>query len=172
MSHSALRIHVEQWEDAASINAELEVGLRLLMDDPDIPRSHWFAGRHENIYVPEDRLPALGALVAAARVRAARIIGHPAAALRCRYWLNAMGPGEHTGLHSHDEDDEILSGVYYVRVPRGSGDLIVGRGEGSRRIVPREGSFVFFPPGMPHEVEANRASQMRLSIGMNFGSGG
>jgi len=172
-SPSPFQVHLEPWADATSLNAQLEAGYRRLRDDPAIGRSHWFAGRYENLYVPVDRLPALGDLVTAAVARAARITARAPASLRCRYWFNAMGPGQHTGLHSHDEDDEILSGVYYVRAPGGSGDLVLRPAAGSpRRVPPREGRFVFFPPQIPHEVEINRSGRLRLSIGMNFGPEG
>jgi hypothetical protein len=37
------------------------------------------------------------------------------------------------------------------------------------RQTPTAGTFLFFPPDLPHWVEANHSGRLRLSIGMNFG---
>ena len=63
----------------------------------------------------------------------------------------------------------VASGVYYVSVPRKSGELILSQGAAVTRITPREGMLVLFPPHVVHEVSVNLSGAMRLSIGMNFG---
>jgi oxalate decarboxylase/phosphoglucose isomerase-like protein (cupin superfamily) len=80
-----------------------------------------------------------------------------------------MYPGHVTTVHSHDDDDECLSGVYYVTAPENSGNLILHTEEGLFTLPPRAGRFVFFPPEMPHEVSENQGTEFRLSVGMNFG---
>ncbi len=55
-----------------------------------------------------------------------------------------MQSGAHTTLHSHDDDDEILSAVYYVQVPENSGELIIHAEKGPIHHTPHEGQRVFF----------------------------
>jgi len=83
-----------------------------------------------------------------------------------------MQAGHSTSTHTHEEDDELLSGVYYISVPKESGDLILGdvsKDEKRIRITPEEGEFIFFSPKLLHAVEENQSSELRLSIGVNFG---
>jgi uncharacterized RmlC-like cupin family protein len=89
--------------------------------------------------------------------------------LRSGFWLNVQGPGHATGAHTHDENDELLSGVYYVSVPAQSGELILLDGYREIRVAPAPGMFLFFPPSLPHRVETNRSQQERFSIAFNFG---
>lgn len=80
-----------------------------------------------------------------------------------------MSPGQGTQIHTHDDDDERLSAVYYVTAPPGSGDLILESQTGAYTLSPRAGRLVCFPPDMPHAVSKNLSQQMRLSVGLNFG---
>jgi hypothetical protein len=80
-----------------------------------------------------------------------------------------MEPGHVTLPHHHEEDDELVSGVYYVQVPTDSGDLVLGEGAASCRLAPRPGMLVFFPPTLVHEVTRNNSAGVRLSVAMNFG---
>jgi uncharacterized RmlC-like cupin family protein len=89
--------------------------------------------------------------------------------LRCGFWFTAMGPGQSTSEHTHEENDELLSAVYYVEAPEGSGDLVLYDGPLAIHVAPEAGVLLFFPPALPHSVEANRSGRARLSIGINFG---
>ena len=133
---------------------------------PGIRKTHYFNGRYENIYLNEEQVPALAELKAEARLNAEQILGQPIRKMGC--WFNAMGPGTETTLHSHDDDDELLSGVYYVCVPKNSGRLIIQRDGQTVRHDPQEGQWVFFSPLTPHAVELNRSESLRLSIAFNF----
>ena len=155
--------------DAELVNARLWDQFRAVCDEPDLQRSHYFAGRYENTYVPEARMPALVTVLLAARQGAEHYLGRPVADLSTGFWLNEMGPGHVTMPHHHDEDEEQVSGVYYIRVPEDSGDLLLKQGEDCRWITPREGMFVFFSPKVMHEVTRNNSEAVRLSVGMNFG---
>ena len=89
--------------------------------------------------------------------------------VRVGFWFNAMQPGQVTGAHTHDDDDECLSAVYYIFAPDNSGDLILHAEEGLFSLKPEAGRFVFFPPSMLHEVTDNQSDEFRLSVGINFG---
>ena len=164
-----MQCYVAMLPDAGRINQAVLDAYASLRDDPALERSHFFAGRYENIYVPEARMPALHPVLAAARKGAADYLQQPALALSVGFWFNEMEPGQVTLPHRHDEDDELVSGVYYVHVPRDSGDLLLTHGNVSTRVQPVAGQFVFFAPDVLHEVTENRSTETRLSIGMNFG---
>lgn len=164
-----MQCYVTELSNASDVNADIMAGFHRLRDAPDLQRSHFFAGRYENIYVPEARLPALQPVLAAARRGAAEYLGQPQLELTVGLWLNEMGPGHVTLPHRHDEDDELVSGVYYVQVPENSGELVLTQAAVTTRVTPSPGQFVFFPPDVLHEVTVNRSRETRLSIGMNFG---
>ena len=135
-------------------------------DRDDVRRTHFFNERYENIYLEDHHAPLLDELRREAKRLAEEILGQ--AVTRMGSWFNAMGPGAETTLHSHDEDDERLSGVYYVRVPENSGKLIIHRGTQRIYHAPQEGQWVFFAPETPHAVGLNRSEELRLSVAFNF----
>ena len=164
-----LQCYVAGLDDAERVNRAIVAEYADLRDDPDLKRSHYFQGRYENIYVPEARMPALQPVLSAARRLAAEYLQQPGLQLSVGFWLNDMGPGHVTLPHAHEEDDELVSGVYYVSVPENSGELHLVQGVIDATVRPREGQFVFFPPDVVHEVSENLSDRTRLSIGMNFG---
>jgi hypothetical protein len=164
-----MQVYVSGLPEAARINQAVVAEYTGLRDDPGLQRSHLFAGRYENVYVPEARLPAIQPVLAEARRAAAEYLQRPNISLSMGFWFNEMGPGHVTMPHSHDDDDELVSGVYYVRVPQNSGELVLTQGCLVTRVTPVEGQFVFFPPDVIHEVTENRSLETRLSVGMNFG---
>jgi len=158
-----------------AINETLLSGFFRLQDEDDVRKTHLFEGRYENIYLNETHIPELAALIETATRSAESILG--IRGLRAGYWFNYMPPGSTTTLHTHDDDDELLSGVYYVHVPDNSGNLIIhnnARDKASEQIeiTAEAGKFVFFKPNAPHEVSKNLSAEHRLSIGMNFGKPG
>lgn len=160
---SAYLDHFEQ------INPALSEGYFRHADDEDIKRSHFFAGRYENIYISKDIIPQLGRVQKAAIEYAANILQLDKSSLQCGLWFNAMQPGHTTSVHSHDDDDELLSAVYYIEVPNDSGDLILHYKHFTTRVTPAAGMFVFFPPDISHEVSRNNSEGTRLSLGINLG---
>jgi hypothetical protein len=152
-----------------NINDAIWEAYRKLRDDPDLERTHYFGGRYENIYIPEQRLPELRPVLEVAKQGAGQYLRQTGISLSAGFWFNEMGPGHLTLPHSHQEDDELVSAVYYVRVPEDSGELILRQGVASTRIAPAECMLVFFAPDVMHEVTENCSRETRLSIGMNFG---
>ena len=138
--------------------------------ESDILRcSHYQGGRYENIYLAPDSLPGMQTILDVAATEASRLLARPVTALRVGWWLNRMAPGDVTFAHTHDEDDELLSGVYYIDVPPRSGELVLIEGARREVIAPQPGLFVFFAPDVLHEVTRNDSDQTRFSIGFNIG---
>lgn len=163
-------LHLHQLDDSATLNHALAAGVARHADDPAVRKSHFFQGRYENLYIGRDLVPELGRVLDAATAVARQLLGLPASApLRCGGWFNRMAPGQVTLPHRHDDDGELLSAVYYVRVPAESGELVLHEPPIHTRVEPREGLFVFFPPTLLHEVTENRSAGERLSIGINIG---
>ena len=134
---------------------------------PDIKRTHLFDGRYENIYLDNNHIPELDRLIEEAIIHASKLIN--TRQIQAGYWFNYMPPGSVTTAHSHDDDDELLSAVYYISVPPDSGDLMIHCAKKTITIKPEAGMFVFFKPNVIHEVTENKSEADRLSIGFNFG---
>lgn len=154
----------------SKLNSILEAGFIKHQNDADVRKTHLFGGRYENIYLNEQHIPELVTLVNEAVSLAENIL--QIKNLRVGYWFNDMPPGSTTTLHTHDDDDELLSGVYYVKVPKNSGNLIIFDNEEKIEITPAAGDFIFFKPNIRHQVSENHSLENRLSIGMNFGRNG
>jgi hypothetical protein len=155
---------------APALNRALRDRFATLREEPATRRSHYFAGRFENLYVDRDRIPEVEPLLEQALDYARRLLG--GVPLRVGFWFNAAGPGQRTGLHTHDDDDELLSAVYYIDAPVGSGRLLLHAGSVQLCVLPEPGLLVLFPPDLPHEVEVNASGGNRLSLAMNFGPAG
>jgi len=132
-------------------------------------KTHLFNGRYENIYLELNKLPELETVFQQAMDNAASILNVKKEQLTAGFWLNAMNPADVTTAHTHDDDDELLSCVYYVVVPDKSGDLIIHDNKKKDSITPKEGEFIFFLPSTLHEVSKNESEYIRLSIAFNFG---
>jgi uncharacterized RmlC-like cupin family protein len=153
--------------DPAALNAALAAELDAVRDHPDVYQTHALHGRFENTYVPAKLIPAMQPLSEWVLAQARAVLGREE--LRWGFWFNEMEPGHRTSLHAHEEDDELLSAVYYIQVPPESGRLVLWQGEQAIRIQPEAGMLLMFPPSMPHEVEENRSDGTRLSVAFNFG---
>jgi mannose-6-phosphate isomerase-like protein (cupin superfamily) len=160
-------VHLAKLPDADRINSQLISAYRRVLDAGAARQTHHFFGRFENTYIGEDALPEVKPIARFALAAARQCLG--AVHLRYGFWFNEMQPGHRTSLHSHEEDDEQLSAVYYVRAPHKSGRLCLHHGPAQVMITPQDGLLVLFPPETPHEVEENRAAGVRLSVAFNFG---
>ena len=165
---SSTPIHGSRLPDAEEINERLAAAFQSLREDDFGRRTHHFGGRYENLYLERGRLPGVAWVLDYAETCARAILGWDQP-LRCGFWLNAQGPGQATTPHNHDENDELLSGVYYVQVPPDSGDLVLLDGWLNVRVTPAAGLMLFFPPQLVHRVETNRSGELRLSLAFNFG---
>ncbi len=160
-------IYFAELPHADQVNIALRAAYEREKRAEDLRHTHHFGGRFENTYIPAQRIAELDPVMDFARRQAVRILGRPD--LRAGFWFNEMHTGHRTSLHSHEELDELLSAVYYVQCPPDSGNLLLHDDEALITVKPRPGLLVLFPPDLPHEVEENRAAQMRLSVAFNFG---
>lgn len=100
-------------------------------------------------------------------------------------WANLMGYATHHTLHTHPLS--VLSGVYYVTVPKDSSPFKIedprlgfmmnspprkasapAREQNYLLISPKEGAFILFESWMRHEVPPHRGRSPRLSVSFNF----
>ena len=151
------------------VNQKVLGKFELLTDKDFKEKTHLFNGRYENIYLDVNKIPGLEVIVNAALENAENILNIEKEKLASGFWLNSMAAGDVTTAHTHDDDDELLSCVYYIKVPDNSGDLIITHDNQKTIIKPEEGMFVFFSPDTLHEVSKNESGQARLSIAFNFG---
>ena len=159
-------------EYGCRLNEKIMAGFINHYQRDDVRKTHLFEGRYENIYLTEQHIPELAPLIVEVTRYAEELLHINN--LRAGFWFNFMPPGSTTTLHTHDDDDELLSAVYYVDVPEDSGNLVIYENlvaADSRKIeiAPVAGEFVFFKPDIAHEVSRNNSSKSRLSIGFNFG---
>lgn len=131
-------------------------------------QTHFFHGRFENIYFEDSKIPDLKIILHRAVQYSKQVLNNDRE-LKYSFWFNVMKPGDITTAHTHDDDDELLSGVYYLKVPENSGDLIIGQGKEKEIITPKEGLFIFFKPDVLHEVSVNKSNESRISVAFNFG---
>lgn len=156
-------------QNCFDINSAIAEKYKNLNDDDFKEKTHLFNGRYENIYLDINKIPELKIIFEQAMDSAASILNIKKEKLTCGFWLNEMNAGDVTTAHTHDDDDELLSCVYYVLVPNKSGDLIIYDNKIKKIITPSEGEFVFFSPTTLHEVSKNESKHARLSIAFNFG---
>jgi len=154
---------------AVEINRQIMQSYAQLKEEHILKRTHFYAGRYENVYFDRARIPAIVSVLAQAEHLACEILNNPVLKIRSGFWVNEMGQGAVTSEHDHDEYDELLSGVYYVHVPPSSGDLIIVDKHSRTIVSPEAGMFVFFAPCVRHSVSKNVSVDNRVSIGINFG---
>ena len=121
--HFELSHFTDYWRATAPADTGLNARLLLEFEQASLtPRkqSHFFSGRYENIYLAPHLLTSLPPLLAALRQTATDILERPLRQSMTAHWFNRMQPGHITGLHTHDDEDELLSAVYYLKVPRHS----------------------------------------------------
>jgi uncharacterized protein (TIGR02466 family) len=101
-----------------------------------------------------------------------------------QFWININGQENYNQLHNHPRS--FISGVYYVKVPKNSGNIIFhhpntlmkfwyqqytkGITHDSHPLVfvtPEEGKLVLFPSWLEHVVESNKTGKKRISIAFN-----
>ncbi|NEX15315.1 MAG: hypothetical protein C1943_01435 [Halochromatium sp.] len=178
--HARSLIIACEYPQAEALNGPLERAFTELHDSDFERRSHFIDGRFENLYLKAERLPGLQDLLSFGLEQAGAFLSSgqadwldepivASAPLRLGFWINAMQPGQRTSRHSHEEHDELLSGVYYVSAPADSGDILFHEPPFETRVRPQPGLLLLFSPALEHSVEINRSTTQRLSIAFNIG---
>lgn len=100
-------------------------------------------------------------------------------------WININPPGGTNQAHTHS--DNILSGVFFVKVPKNSGQLVFPHPAANFNYhfhwktiesynennssfckhIPQENKIVLFPSYALHYVEPNLSNEDRISIAFN-----
>ena len=126
-------------------NKALEHAYYVQKDSKNVVKTHHINGRFENVYLQREQLPYLSQVLDEAVNFASQVL-EDKQPLKVGFWFNEMQAGDTTSAHTHEEDDELLSGVYYVNVPKNSGDLVLGdksKGDECIYIRPKAGEFFF-----------------------------
>ncbi len=156
-----------QYPDYKNLNSIIIDKFNQYKDHPSTNKTHLFEGRYENIYISTDLILEIQTVLTFATRCVEKITGK--SQLHSGLWFNYMEPGEVTLPHSHDDDDEIYSAVYYLKVPEDSGHLIINEKQKELIIKPQAGMLVLFPPELVHHVTKNNSNEFRLSLGINIG---
>jgi hypothetical protein len=156
-------------EPCFAVNDALAQQVLALENSDAATRTHLFAGRYENVYIPSDKLEHISIILNHALELASDILDVDCESLAIGFWFNIMRQGDVTLPHTHDDYDELLSGTYYIKVPDANSRLILTINNKEQAVEPREGMFVVFHPATLHEVSENPSADPRISIGFNIG---
>ena len=141
----------------------------LQQDSDNLSKTHFFHDRYENIYLESSQNADLNYLMSESLGFCAELLKVNKEELDIGYWFNLMAPDHVTTLHTHDNLNELISGVVYLTVPENSGNLVLKTNSEEISLLPITGNYIFFNPDTPHLVTKNNSSTHRLSIGMNIG---
>ena len=101
-------------------------------------------------------------------------------------WANINPPGGYNAPHIHP--NSLFSGVYYIKAPENSGDLVCNEPRAGAQLnmparkkgrppkhlwrevhlKPVEGRIIIFPYYLWHCVEPNQSNDIRISVSFNF----
>ncbi|MBE9154458.1 TIGR02466 family protein [Cyanobium sp. LEGE 06113] len=196
ISHNQIRLlksyHVPIWVCDNPDAEAVKPGLIRLVDrvqqqergSSQSTKSNRGGWRSNTLSIREQGLEGLAAWL----TKLLRPIVSPKYAYRLEPWLNIHYQHGFNLRHTHP--GAVLSGVYYISVPDGSGSLVVEdpRAEavfsrfdkyfqyceheqlahGLIGFTPREGRVIMFPSWLPHHVEVSDSTQPRISLPFNL----
>jgi hypothetical protein len=164
------KIHSVICHECKPLHGSIVEDVLELLDDPATKKSHFFKGRYENIYITEEQIPSIKPVLQMILQEAANLLGQKEEELQLGFWFNFMQKDDVTIPHRHDDDDELLSGTYYLQMPEKSGSLIIKIDDKtSQTIQPVEATLTCFHPSVEHEVTQHQSPVPRISIGFNIG---
>lgn len=91
-------------------------------------------------------------------------------------WINYNTTGNYNVLHVHP--GSMLSAVLWVKIPEGSGNLVlkdplemnsVWFAPSTHKFEAEESAMLMFPAHIPHAVDENVSEDSRISIALNLG---
>lgn len=141
-------------------------------------RSHYILGRWENLYLDPNYIPELKDIFKVAVISATRICSKPLVVPHKglgfpvnEFWFNVAKPGEKTGWHDH-KDKAVISAVYYLKVPKLSGDIKFRSKENGDwqyfTAVSTSGKMILFNSSLEHSVMENNSNDERISLAFNL----
>ena len=101
-------------------------------------------------------------------------------------WVNQNWRFDFNRPHTHLAEYNHYSGIWYLKVPRESGNLIFftrpdnsdcthtwdyiddASAAANYVVYPKENNFILFPSHLPHMVEPNRSNEDRISVAFNI----
>jgi len=106
---------------------------------------------------------------------------HPPRITEC--WVNVYGQGDSQEAHNHS--NSVISGIYYVAVPEGCGELLFHSPMSDSMLEPpttapnnintpmvalkpKAGEMVMFRSWLRHSVKPTRGKEERISIAFNI----
>ena len=104
------------------------------------------------------------------------------------FWINENYKNSYNKIHRHQGQDVDFSGIYYLQVPKKSGNIYFESNDPSREMFnifypyierhtdferhiefePKDNNFVIFPSNLNHGVEPNESNSKRISVAFNF----
>ena len=163
-----------------SIDKEKRLDLKDVLLNSTLKKkySHKINGRWENQYLDLDLIPEIKSIFSMACKIGKSIIKKPLVIPHKQlgfsyneFWFNISNPGDNTGWHDHKENAEI-SGVYYISIPKKSGNLIFRKNNGNNFekwfVKPKDGMMILFSSKLEHCVEINKSSDPRISLAFNL----
>lgn len=104
-------------------------------------------------------------------------------------WINENNNNDYNKPHTHIDPKNHFACVWYLEVPKNSGNLIFLNEKGfssigqsdlfnllddpiaytNYTVVPKKNLFIMFPASTIHYVEMNRSNKKRISVAFNIG---
>jgi len=162
-----------------NLNINTEEILNGLQNHSDfLQYSHRINGRWENQYLDIKYVPEIKIVFQKAcqlgkeLIKKSLIVPNKSLGLdRDEFWFNSSKPGESTGWHDHKKGS-ILSAVFYLDVPRKSGDIrfrVKEHGEWIyHRIKSKNNNLILFDSNIEHSVSENKSKNIRISLAFNL----
>ena len=172
------RLIIKEYFPSLSDCSHSQIISSLYEHSKEIKYSHKIKGRWENQYLSIEFVPQIKKILHLACRISKDIISRPVfipykemGLPMNEFWFNIAGEGESTGWHDHKEH-AILSGVYYLQVPNGCGDIhfrkkVDGLWE-EWSVRSETGKMILFDSFIQHAVPINTSKSKRISIGFNL----
>lgn len=185
--------------DPASNPPILDAVKKMISTTPSVQKSNLGGWQSPSMYAPEYDNWATNQLFEKFIIPAAKRIKNawelPSDMDKVSYWYNANP--RHTYNREHTHHNSFLSGVYYIKVPANSGNIVftrsvvevdrmnfisfqldqLGKDINNSRLwtqysfKPEEGMLLLFPGHLAHYVESNLTTDeddLRVSLSFNF----
>ncbi len=156
----------------------LSILKKINQNKDNIEFSHRINGRWENQYLSSHFIPEVTTILRLACKAGRAIVGKsliiPHKGLGCsndEFWFNIAMPGDSTGWHDH-KSDAILSGVYYLSVPKNSGNINFRKKLNNlwdeSYLRSEAGKMILFDSKIQHSVSKNQSKDRRISLAFNM----